>query len=183
MDTDAFAKASKIWVPEYVVIKDDAEAMAIYQSLQKDVGKIKKLIRKKVSRPFNGGNVLNIIGFFATVKPNIAQELVEHLKDGDAENFVLLVNSNIIEALELRKMYLRIDGEGFTTNPGKKQIDDAIEILNKYVLLSTSPKGEVSWLSVTPVPVGLVPFEWMFLDKKIGFSLLMRFLDFIIGKR
>ena len=180
MDTEAFDRASKLWVPEYIVIKDDAEAMALYHSLQKDVGKIKKLITEIVVRRPTTSFVLTTIGFYTTIRPKTALELVSYLQSGDVESFCAVVRETIFDALEERKKHLKIEGVGSGSNPGKKQVDDLIFKIRMFYELRKENK---SWSDIPTVATGLVPIDWISIDDNNGLSLLSRFLRFISRER
>ncbi len=67
-------------VPEHEAIKHDEPAMALFQSLHDEVGAIKDLIKEKIPTQQHRSFVLTTIGFFATIKPEIARVLVAHLQ-------------------------------------------------------------------------------------------------------
>ncbi|MCX6824852.1 MAG: hypothetical protein NTY80_01390 [candidate division SR1 bacterium] len=149
---------SKLRVPENIAIQENPIAMDLFDGLNEGREEIKNMIKKTITQPGIGGFIFTTIGFFATVKPKLAHELVQYLKEGEAEKFVYLSYQHIYDALEERKQHLKIEDFGTLSNPGKKQIDDAVVKLRK--LESFLVPGNISWMQVPTTPIGLVTKEW-----------------------
>jgi len=152
-DTDAIHNR----VPAHEVIKDDAEAMVLFQSLHAEVDGIKNLIKEIIPTQQHRSFILTTIWFFATTNPKIAHELVAYLQKWDIEKFTYLVYQHIFDALELRKQHLKIEGHGSPGNPGKADIDD---LKRKICMLQELVNPDnISWVTVPTVDRGLVPTE------------------------
>ncbi len=148
-------------VPEHEAIKHDEPAMALFQSLHDEVGAIKDLIKEKIPTQQHRSFVLTTIGFFATIKPEIARVLVAHLQKWDVEQFTYAVYQHIFDALELRKQHLKIEGRWSPSNLGKADIDDLIPKIRMLEQLVDS--NNISWSTVPTVPTWLVPADWIYI--------------------
>lgn len=144
----------KSWIDHQHIlgIRDDQTSMALFTSLHEDVNNIKKLIQEKV--PKNQGFVLTTIWFFATVKPQIAHELISYIQSWEVEKFTYLVYQHIYDALEERKNHLKVD------DPNRAQIDKAISGTRKLENMMLESK-QISRSDIPSAPACLVPQDWI----------------------
>lgn len=146
-------------VPSHTAIQKDQQAMDIFNAMQNDVDEIKKLIVAHVPEKRVHEFVLILIGFFATVKPKVAEELLWLIRAWDGEKFVNIAYQHLYDALEERKKHLLIEDMWTLANPGKQAVDNAIKTLR---MLEGFLKPWSVWRWQVPtVPAGLVSREWL----------------------